>query len=76
MENIPFNLNPLAEMLELNGFSTAEYADFLDELAFDYAQTMIELQLAGQTPESCLHEKSGMFLYRLKELRDVFRECR
>jgi hypothetical protein len=75
MENTSINLKPLAEMMELNGFSAAEYAGFLDELAFDYAQTMIELQLVDQTPKSCLHENSAIFLYRLKELRDTFRKC-
>jgi len=36
-----FNLVPLAEMLSIEGFSADEMADFFDELAFDYAQTVI-----------------------------------
>jgi hypothetical protein len=75
MGTIPFNFEPLANMLIVEGFSLSEYADLLDELAYDYAQPMIELQVIDQMPKYCLHEKSAEFLFRLKELRDVFRKC-
>jgi hypothetical protein len=75
METTAINLEPLANMLTIEGFTTDEYANFLDELVFDYAQTMIELQVADLSPKHCLHENSALFIHRLKELRDVMREC-
>ncbi|GHT35691.1 hypothetical protein AGMMS49574_25650 [Bacteroidia bacterium] len=75
METTAINLEPLANMLNLEGFTPNGYADFLDELAFNYAQTMIELQIADLTPKICLHEDSALFIHRLRELRDVMRKC-
>ena len=69
------NLVPLAEMLNLEGFSAEEMANFFDELAFDYAQTVIQLQIADLSPRIVLHEKTDQFLHILRELRDVFKQC-
>ena len=69
------NLVPLAEMLNLEGISACELSDFFDELAFDYAQTVIMLQMADLSPRTVLHEKTDQFLYRLRELRDVLQQC-
>jgi len=69
------NLVPLAEMLDVEGVSASEMSDFFDELAYDYAKTVIELQLADLSPRIVLHEKTDQFLYLLRELRDVFRQC-
>ena len=69
------NLVPLAEMLSLEGFSASEMSDFFDELAYDYAKTVIELQIADLLPRIVLHEKTDHFLYILRELRDVFKQC-
>jgi len=69
------NLVPLAEMLNLEGISACELADFFDELAFDYAQTVIMLQMADLSPRTVLHEKTDQFLYLLRELRDVLQQC-
>jgi hypothetical protein len=44
-------------------------------LAYDYAKTVIELQMADLSPRTILHEKTDRFLYFLRELRDVFRQC-
>jgi len=74
METI--NLVPLAEMLNVEGFSASEMSDLFDELAYDYAKTVIELQMADLSPRIVLHEKTDHFLYLLRELRDVFRQCR
>jgi hypothetical protein len=69
------NLVPLAEMLSLEGFSASEMSEFFDELAYDYAKTIIELQMADLSPRIILHEKTDQFLYLMRELRDVFRQC-
>jgi len=69
------NLVPLAEMLCIEGISALEMADFFDELAFDYAQTVIQLQQEDLTPRIVLHEKTDHFLYLLRELREVFKKC-
>jgi len=69
------NLVPLAEMLNLEGFSASEMSVFFDELAYDYAKTVIELQMADLSPQIVLHEKTDQFLHLLRELRDVFLQC-
>jgi len=69
------NLVPLAEMLNIEGFSADEMSVFFDELAYDYAQTIIKLLMADLSPRIVLHEKTDQFLYFLRELRDVFRQC-
>ena len=74
MEN-EINLVPLAEMLMIDGISASEMSTFLDELAFDYAQTVIALQMADLMPRIVLHEETDRFLYLSRELRDVFRQC-
>ena len=68
------NLVPLVEMLNLEGISS-EMSAFFDELAYDYAQTIIQLQMADLTPSIVLHNETDRFLYLLRELRDVFRQC-
>ena len=72
-ENV--NLVPLAEMLNVEGISASEMSVFFDELAYDYAKTVIELQMADLQPRSVLHEKTDRFLHLLRELREVFRQC-
>ena len=69
------NLVPLAEMLSIEGISAGEMATFFDELAYDYARTVIALQVADLTPHNVLHEKTDSFLHLLRELREVFRQC-
>ena len=69
------NLIPLAEMLNVEGISASEMSVFFDELAYDYAKTVIELQMADLSPRIVLHEKTDQFLHFLRELRDVFRQC-
>ena len=69
------NLVPLADMLAIEGYSASEMAVFFDELAYDYAKTVIELQMADLEPRIVLHEKTDRFLYLLRELRDVFQKC-
>ena len=69
------NLVPLAEMLNLEGFSASEMSDFFDELGYDYTKTVIELQMADLLPRIVLHEKTDQFLHVLRELRDVFKQC-
>jgi len=69
------NLVPLADMLAIEGYSASEMAVFFDELAYDYARTVIELQVADLSPRSVLHEETDRFLHLLRELRDVFRQC-
>lgn len=69
------NLVPLAEMLNLEGISASEMSAFFDELAYDYAQTIIQLQMADLTPRNVLHNETDRFLYLLRELCDVFRQC-
>jgi len=68
------NLVPLEEMLSLEGISAEEMSNFFDELAFDYAQTVIQLQQEDLTPRIVPHEKTDHFLFLLKELRDVFKK--
>jgi len=69
------NLVPLVEMLNLEGLSASEMSDLFDELAYDYAKTVIELQMADLLPRIVLHEKTDQFLHVLRELRDVFKQC-
>jgi len=73
METI--NLVPLADWLAIEGYSASEMAMVFDELAYDYAKTVIELQMADLTPRIVLHEKTDIFLHLLRELRDVFQKC-
>ena len=74
MEN-QINLEPLAEMLHVAGISANEMSVFFDELAYDYARSVIELQVADLSPRSVLHGETDRFLHILRELRDVFRQC-
>jgi len=74
MEN-EINLVPLAEMLMIDGISASEMSTFFDELAFDYTQTIVALQMADLTPRIILHERTDRFLYLLRELREVFKKC-
>ena len=69
------NLVPFIEMLNLEGISSGELSAFFDELAFDYAQTVIALQMADLSPRIILHEQTDRFLYLLRELREVFKKC-
>jgi len=69
------NLNPLIEMLTIEGISSSEMAVLFDELAYDYSRTVIELQVADLTPSNVLHHETTRFLYVLREFRDVFRQC-
>ena len=69
------NLVPLIEMLTIEGISAGEMAASFDELAYDYTQTIITLQMADLSPRTVLHEKTDRFLYLLRELRDVFQQC-
>jgi len=69
------NLVPLAEMLKLDGISASEMSTLFDELAYDYAKTVIELQMADVSPRIVLHEKTDQFLHVMRELRDVFKQC-
>jgi len=69
------NLVPLADLLQVEGFSPNEMSNFFDELSSDYARTVIELQMADLSPRTVLHEKTDQFLHCLRELRDVFRQC-
>jgi len=69
------NLIPLADMLQVEGLSPNEMSNFFDELSYDYAKTVIELQMADLSPRTVLHEKTDQFLHFLRELRDVFRQC-
>ena len=69
------NLVPLAEMLKLDGISASEMSNLFDELAYDYAKTVIELQMADVSPRIVLNEKTDQFLYFMRELRDVFKQC-
>jgi len=73
--NEKINLVPLAEMLQVEGLSPNEMSNFFDELSYDYARTVIELQMADLSPRTILHEKTDHFLHFLRELRDVFRQC-
>jgi len=73
--NEEINLKPLAEMMNIEGISASEIATFFDELEHDYARTIIELQMADLSPRSVLHEHTDHFLYFLRELREVFRQC-
>jgi hypothetical protein len=75
METTSINLVPLADMLTTGVFTPDEIVNLLDELAYDYAQTVLALQIADLTPKNCVHEKADTFIYLLKELRDVIREC-
>jgi hypothetical protein len=74
MEN-QINLEPLAEMLNVEGVSSDELSIIFDELAYDYMRTIVELQMADLSPRSVLHEKTDLFLHYLRELRNVFRLC-
>jgi len=69
------NLVPLAELLQVEGLSPSEVSVLFDELAYDYAKTVIELQMADLSPRTILHEKTDQFLHFLRELRDVFQKC-
>jgi len=69
------NLVPLAELLNVEGISASEMSIFFDELAYDYAKTVIELQMADLSLRTVLHEKTDRFLHVLRELRDVFQRC-
>ena len=69
------NLVPLVEMLNTEGISASEMSVFFDELSYDYARTVIELQVVDLSPRSVLHEQTDRFLHLLRELRDVFKQC-
>jgi len=56
------NLVPLAEMINVEGISASEMSNFFDELAYDYAKTVIELQMADLSPRTVLHEKTQFLM--------------
>jgi len=69
------NFVPLIDMLSIEGISSSEMSDLFDELAYDYAQTVIQLQMADLTPSIVLHNETDRFLYVLREFRNVFQQC-
>ena len=69
------NFVPLIEMLSIEGISSSEMSDLFDELAYDYAQTVILLQMADLMPSIVLHKDTDRFLYVLREFRNVFQQC-
>ena len=64
-----------SDMLAIEGYSASEMAMFFDELEHDHARTIIELQVADLSPRSVLYGETDRFLYLLRELRNVFRQC-
>jgi hypothetical protein len=69
------NFKPLEEWLSVDGYTFNEIAEVLDEIAFDYAQAMLKLQIADFSPKFVLHKKNISHLSLLKDLRDIFRMC-
>jgi hypothetical protein len=72
--NVKINLVPLEKMMNIEGISASEMSIFFDELAYDYAISVIELQMADLSPRTVPHENTNKFLYVLRELREVFRQ--
>lgn len=68
------NLAPLHELFTIS-ISPEELAMQLDDLAYDYACTVIQLQLRSKENEDFLHEQIPGYILRLKELRNALREC-
>ncbi len=56
--------------------SPKQLSHLLDELAFDYSQKIVLLDLAGGETALYIHEETSHFLYHLKRLRDVLRKCK
>jgi len=48
------NFVPLADLLQVEGFSPNEMSNFFDELSYDYAKTVIELQMADLSPRTVI----------------------
>ncbi len=68
-------LEPLKKYLS-EEISPKQLSHLLDELSFDYSQKMIALCSKGDEPDLYIHEETSSFLYHLKRLRDVLRNCR
>ena len=69
------NLEPLAKFLTADGYSSDEVSVLFDELSFDYSRIIIELLQAKVSPRSIPHAKTHLFVYFLRDLRDVFKQC-
>ncbi len=68
------NLSPLSELLS-NAASPHELANLLDELAFDYARTVIALQQQPLLNKTGMHGRTTEFIWCLYTLRDTLRAC-
>jgi hypothetical protein len=71
----PIGFKPLLDFLSVEGYSSDEVAEMLDELLYDYAQLNLIVQQADLTPKICVHEKADVFHYWIKELRDAIKKC-
>ena len=69
-----FNLAPLEELLT-TGIQPHQLAHELDELIFDYVQTVFYLHARRQSDEDFIHTKTSHFIFYLRELRNALLEC-
>jgi hypothetical protein len=69
------HFEPFQDFLSVEGYSSNEVAEMLDELLYDYAQLNLIIQQADLTPKICVHEKAEVFHYWIKELRDAIKKC-
>ena len=68
----PINLAPIEEYL-INAIDPENLAKAFDELAYSYAETIIELLMAKR--DTYLNKNTTQHLFMLYSLRDVFYKC-
>ena len=68
----PINLAPIEEYLT-DAIDPERLSKAFDELAYLYAEAVIERQIAR--PSTMLHDKTAQHFFMLYSLRDVFLRC-
>ncbi len=68
------NLAPIEELLT-TGIKPKELVEELDEILFDYMETIINLHLRKGDDEDFIHSEIPNYLFRIRELRNVFWKC-
>ena len=74
-------MNAIINFTFLNNYlsdeiSPKELSRLLDELAFDYSRINLQMQQLEGHMHIFHHPEAKDFLYHLKRLRDVLRECK
>ncbi len=72
--NKRLNLAPVEELLTTS-ICPQELAQELDEIMLDYIHAVTHLHLATNGKADVIHNQTSDYIFRIRELRDVFDKC-